>query len=175
MNLQGDKDAVAAPFEIRPMIAFHCLGSNALLAGLVHQLVRHEATSSGLTPSLVLIGVTSVAEAKALLDQVAVNLRSRTILVGIGEELRHDALLGSLAELLESCGLLGAFRMPVDANSTAAGFIGPKKLAAALDMGWAKMLQQTRSYASWMTRPDEEAGAFLVRLISVLEKAPAAA
>jgi hypothetical protein len=122
-------------------------------------------------PDLTLIAADSVATAELCLARTSV--ASRAILIGVASEGFEPGRLsqpqGSLPDLLERTGVVGAVPAPVLSawSSKPTGFAGRKDLMEAMNTNCFKAFQ-SRNYCMWGRVPGNDLPEFLAVLAMVM-------
>jgi hypothetical protein len=138
--------------------------STATLAGL---LVLHSAAQAT-GGDLLVVGATSIQEARDQLRAMNDDDRVRCLIVGLSEMLciLDFPSPDNLSGLLEEFTPLGVLTFaPASESSNAFGFIGKKSLANVMGTPYMKA-SASRRYAGYVNLRSEDAGAFVLRYLA---------
>jgi hypothetical protein len=153
-------------------ISVHAIGELDVVASLLVQLHQAGAVESAESPSLILVGATTVLEAELLLMNVTPSMRRRAVIVGIDEELDFGFSDGTYAGLLGKMMVLGSLPTGAVDRPTITSFIGARGpgdgLAKLVGAGFWKL--GPAHHKVWFDVPAVDAGAFLVQLVTAIER-----
>jgi len=155
------------------MIRFRSVGNTQDLAALEGELVRLGAEPCVEDASLVLLGATTLEDARAILETLSQRDAERVVLVGVYESLHMNFLPapGSFGALLETFQILGALHLEMITTWHDFGFVGSMRLLPGFEGVWYGKPFRTPSYSSWAGLEQfGSAGRFLLRLVDVFEK-----
>jgi hypothetical protein len=151
------------------MMRFRLAGATGLLAPLATRLVAHGATESQDSADLILVGATTLADARTALQSLEPAEQQRVVLVGLDEsfELQFLPHPDSLAALLERFRVLGSTPLELTTSWDDFGIVARKDLVTLLGC-WFGTRFQSPHYAAWAGLSDfTDAAAFWLRLVEV--------